>query len=180
MLKLPNERSGVRDMNPAQPELKHRWPKVRDKLVLALLPTVAVVPTIALLEAFGRQHLMCSSLASSAFLIYADPGHEMNGIRALVVSQMTAAGVGWLMWLLFGGGFAAAAGAIPLSILLMILLKAVYPPAAIHPPALSTALAFAMHTDPTSSFILFAIAVGITGLLVVLQQVVSGLIRSNP
>jgi hypothetical protein len=33
---------------------------------------------------------------------------------------------------------------------------------AVHPPAVSTALAFAMHLDPTDSFLLFAMAVGIT------------------
>jgi hypothetical protein len=47
----------------------------------------------------------------------------MNSMHAVVVSQMTAAGVGWLMWLLLGGGYAAAACATPLAILLMILLK---------------------------------------------------------
>jgi CBS-domain-containing membrane protein len=83
---------------------------------------------------------------------------------------MTAAGAGWLMWLLLSGGYAAAASAIPLAILLMILLKAV------HPPAVSTALAFAMYLDPTDSFVLFAMAVGITALLVVLQRAVSWLI----
>jgi CBS-domain-containing membrane protein len=79
---------------------------------------------------------------------------------------MTAAGVGWLMWLLLGGGYAAAACAIALTILLLILLKAV------HPPAISTALAFAMNFDTTGSFILFAMAVGFTALLVVLQRAV--------
>jgi CBS-domain-containing membrane protein len=112
-------------------------------------------------------------MASSAFLIYWDPRNEMNSVHAVVVSQMTAAGVGWLMWLLLGGGYAAAAGAIPLAILLMILLKAV------HPPAVATALAFAMHLDPTGSFGLFAIAVGFTALLVVLQRAVSWLIGGN-
>jgi hypothetical protein len=52
----------------------------------------------------------------------------------------------------------------------MILLKAV------HPPAVSTALAFAMHLDPTGSFALFGMAVGFTALLVVLQRAVSWLI----
>jgi hypothetical protein len=158
--------------------LPQRRLSVREALLLALLPTATVLPMIAVLEAFGRQHLLCSSLASSAFLIYVDPRNEMNGVRALVVSQMTAAGVGWLMWLLLGGGFAAAASAIPLAILLMILLQAVYPPAAVHPPAVSTALAFALHTDPSGSFVLFAMAVGMTALLVVLQRAVSWLIRS--
>ena len=116
---------------------------------------------------------MCASLASSALLIYLDPEHEMNGVKTLAVSQMTAAGAGWLTWLLLGGGYAAAACAIPLTILLMILLKAV------HPPGVATALAFAMHLDPHGSFVLFAIAVGMTALLVALQRAVSWLIGGN-
>src|SRR5262249_22535762 len=128
---------------------------------------------LGVIEAFGQHHLLCSSLASSALLIYLDPWHEMNGVRALVVSQMTAAGTGWLMWLLLSGGYAAAASAIPLAILLMIFLKAG------SPPAVSTALAFAMHLDPTDSFVLFAMAVGITALLVVLQRAVSWLIGGS-
>src|SRR5262249_58390731 len=96
----------------------------RDSLILALLTTGTVLPMIAVIEAFGGHHLMCAGLASSAYLIYANPGLEMNGVRALVVSQMTAAGVGWMMWLLFGGGFAAAVIAMPLAILLMVLLEA--------------------------------------------------------
>jgi CBS-domain-containing membrane protein len=165
------------DAKAAQSESKQHWPSVRDNLLRALLPTGTVLPVIAILEPFGRHHLMCSSLASSAYLIYADPGHEMNGARSLVISQMTAAGVGWLMWLLLGGGFAAAAIAIPLAILLMILLKSVYPPVTVHSPAVSTALAFAMHPEPSGGFVLFAIAVGITALLVVLQRTLSWLVR---
>ena len=160
-------------MQTAQPGLKQRRLSVWDELLLALLPTATVLPMLGVIEAFGRHHLLCASLASSAFLIYLDPRHEMNGVRSLVISQMTSAGAGWLMWLLLGGGYAAAACAIPLAILLMILLKAV------HPPAVSTALAFAMRLDPTGSFVLFAMAVGITAVLVVLQRAVSWLIRSN-
>src|SRR5215471_14271664 len=160
-------------MKTEQPGLKQRRLSVRDKLLLALLPTATVLPMLGVIEVFGRHHLLCASMAASAFLIYWDPRNEMNSVHAVVVSQMTASGVGWLMWLLLGGGFAAAAIAIPLAILLMILLKAV------HPPAVATALAFAMHLDPTGSFVLFAIAVGFTVLLVVLQRAVSWLIRSN-
>ena len=167
------ERLGVSDKKTAPPGLKRRRLNVRDKLLLALLPTATVLPMLGVIETFGRHHMMCASMASSAFLIYWDPRNEMNSVRAVVVSQMTGAGVGWLMWLLFGGGFAAAGCAIPLAILLMILFKAV------HPPAVATALAFAMHLDPTGSFGLFAIAVGFTALLVVLQRALSWLIGGN-
>jgi CBS-domain-containing membrane protein len=163
----------VSDVKTEQPGLKQRRLSVRDKLRLALLPTATVLSMLGVIEAFGRHHLLCASLASSAFLIYWDPRNEMNSVHAVVVSQMTAAGVGWLMWLLLGGGYAAAACAIPLAILLLILLKAV------HPPAVSTALAFAMRLDPTGNFVLFALAVGFTALLVVLQRAVSCLIGGN-
>jgi CBS-domain-containing membrane protein len=163
----------VNDVKAARPRLKQRRLSVWDMLLLALLPTGTVLPMLGVIEAFGRHHLLCSSLASSAFLIYLDPRHEMNGVRALVGSQMTAAGAGWVMWLLLGGGYAASASAIPLAILLMILLRAV------HPPAVSTALAFAMHLDPSGSFVLYALAVAITALLVVLKWALSWLIRSN-
>src|SRR5262249_48701206 len=120
-------------MKKEQPRLNQRRLSVRDKLLLALLPTATVLPVLGVVEAFGRHHLLCASMASSAFLIYWDPRNEMNSVHAVVVSQMTAGGVGWLMWLLLGGGYAAAACAIPLATLLMILLEAV------HPPAVSTA-----------------------------------------
>src|SRR5262245_62024959 len=167
------ERFGVGDLKTAQPGLKQRQLSVLDKLLLALLPTATVLPMLGVIEVFGRHHLLCASMASSAFLIYWDPGNEMNSVHAVVVSQMTAAGVGWLMWRLLGGGFAAAACVIPLAILLMILLQAV------HPPAVATALAFSMHLDPTGSFVLFPLAVGFMALLVVLQRAVSWLIRGN-
>jgi CBS-domain-containing membrane protein len=165
--------AGVSDEIAALPGSNQRRLSVRDELLLALLPTVTVLLMLGVIQAFGRYHLLCASLASSAFLIYWDPRNQMNSVRAVVVAQLTAAGVGWLMWLLFGGGFAAAGCAIPLAILLMILLNAV------HPPAVSTALAFAMRLDPTGSLILFAIAVGLTALLVALQRVVLWSIRIN-
>jgi CBS-domain-containing membrane protein len=152
--------------------MTQRLLSLRDQLLLALVPTATVLPTLGVIEVFGGHHLLCASLASSAFLVFLDPGHEMNSVRSLAVSQLTAAGVGWLTGLLLGGGYAAAATAIPMAIVLMILFKAV------HPPAVSTALAFAMRRDPNDRFVLFAIAVGMTALLVVLQRAVSSTIRS--
>jgi CBS-domain-containing membrane protein len=139
---------------------------VSDELLLALLPTGIVLAMIALIESSGRHHLLCASLASSAFLIYLDPEHQANAVRTLIISQMTAAGVGWTMWTLLGTGYAATGSSMALAILLMILLDAV------HPPAVSTALAFAMHSDENSSVTLFGLAFGITAVLVLLQRVV--------
>lgn len=143
---------------------------VRDELLLAILPTGTVLAVLALIESLGRHHLLCASLASSAFLIYLDPEHQTNAVRTLILSQMTAAGVGWAMWLVLGPGYAATGSSMALAILLMILLDAV------HPPAVSTALAFAMHADESSSVTLFALAVGLTAVLVLLQRAVLWLV----
>src|SRR5262249_28927171 len=67
------ERLGVRDMKTAQPGLKQSRLSIRDKLLLALLPTATVLPMLGVIETFGRHHLLCASKASSAFLIYWDP-----------------------------------------------------------------------------------------------------------
>ena len=142
-----------------------------DGLLLALLPTASVVLILCLFASFGRQHLLCASLASSAFLIYLEPTHQTNAIRTLILSQMTAAGVGWAMWRLLGPGNAAAGSSMALSIMLMILLNAV------HPPAVSTALAFALRVDKNSSLVLFALAVVIIVVLVLLQRAVTWFLR---
>lgn len=123
--------------------------RILDELLLALLPIVTVLLMFALLEAFGGYHLLCAALASSAFLVYLDPGHQANAVRTLILSQMSAAGVGWALWLILGPGYTALGSSMAVSILLMILLDA------LHPPAVSTALAFAMHTDRNSGVLLF-------------------------
>lgn len=156
--------------NATEAGVKRRRMSASDELLLALLPTATVLVVIALIESLGRHHLLCASLASSAFLIYLEPGHQTNAVRTLVLSQTTAAGVGWVMWKLLGPGYAATGSAMALAILLMILLDAV------HPPAVSTALAFAMRADPGGSVTLFGLAVGITAVLVLLQRAVVWLV----
>lgn len=65
------------------------------ELALAALPTVTVLGTLALVSAVTTQRLLFASLASSAFLIYLDPEHGTNRVRALVVSQVLAVALGW-------------------------------------------------------------------------------------
>jgi CBS-domain-containing membrane protein len=139
---------------------------LRDELLLAVLPTVTVLLVLGLVKPLGHQHLLCATLASSAMLIYLDPRHETNTVRTLVLAQMTAALVGWALCLLFGPGFLAAGTSMTLTIFLMILFDAV------HPPAASTALAFALGPGGKSSLVVFGLAVGIIATLVLLQQVV--------
>ncbi len=137
---------------------------LKGELLLAMLPTVTVLLVLLAVETLSRQRLLFASLASSAFLIYLDPEHGMNRVRSLVLSQLAAAGIGLLLYLLLGPGYAAAGTAMVVTILLMILADAV------HPPAVSTALSFALRAGDESNLLLFAMALGITAALVAIQR----------
>ena len=156
---------------PTEIQKKPRRLRLKDELLLALLPTATVLLTLALVEHLGgRQHLLCAALASSAFLIYLDPDHETNAVRTLVLSQMMAAGLGWVVWSVLGPGFISAGIAMSALILLMILLNVV------HPPAVTTSLAFSLRPDNNSSLFLFVLAIAITAALVLLQRAVTWLV----
>ena len=94
------------------------------------------------------------------FLIYLDPQHGTNNVHTLVISQMTAAVVGFVTFLVLGPGYFAAGGAMVFTIVLMILFDVV------HPPAVATTLGFAFRSGSENNLLLFGVAVGITGLLV--------------
>lgn len=135
-----------------------------DELLLAVLPTVTVLLVLGLVEVLSRQRLLFASLASSAFLIYLDPRHPTNAVRTLVVSQIGAAVLGLVAHLAVGPGYPAAAGAMVATIVGMILADAV------HPPAVSTALAFAFRAGDEANAVLFALAVGVTAALVGIER----------
>lgn len=137
---------------------------VKEELTLALLPTVTVLLVFALVQAWSRQQLLFASLASSAFLIYLDPGHATNKVRTLVLSQMLAAFIGFGIYFVFGPGYLSAAGAMIVSIVAMVTLDAV------HPPAVSTALAFAFRSNNENNLLLFGLSVFLIVLLVGLQR----------
>lgn len=144
---------------------------IRTELALALLPTVTVLAVLGLVEILSRQRLLFASLASSAFLIYLDPGHATNRVRTLVLAQMGAAGIGLAGYLGLGPGYLSAGVAMVATIVLMIVLDVV------HPPAVSTALSFALRAGDEKNLVLFALAVAITAALVVLQRTALWLIR---
>ena len=139
---------------------------LKGEFALALLPTLVVLLVFSLVELLSRQRLLFASLASSAFLIYLDPQHGTNRVRTLVLSQLLAAGVGFAAYFLLGPGHPYLAGGIAmvLTIVAMILLDAV------HPPAASTSLAFAFRAGDESSLAIFGLAVLITAMLVGLQR----------
>ena len=153
-----------------QPAPTRRRLSLRDELMLALLPTLTILVVLALVETWSKQRLLFASLASSAFLIYLDPQHGTNRVRTLVFSQMLAAFIGFAAFSLFGPGYFAAAGAMLLVITLMIVFDV------LHPPAVSTSLAFAFRSGAESNLLLFALAVGLIAVLVLLQRFSSWLL----
>ena len=115
-------------------------------------------------EVLSQQRLLFASLASSAFLIYLDPQHGTNAVRTLVLAQSMAAVIGWVIYSCFGSGYLSGGAAMVLTILLMIVFDAV------HPPAVSTSLSFALRAGKESNLVLFCLAVGITVGLVMLER----------
>ena len=136
------------------------------EFVVALMPTAVVLIVLALVEALSDQRLLFASLASSAFLIYLDPEHGANRIRTLVLAQLAAATLGLITYLALGSTYTSAGTAMVLSIVLMIALDAV------HPPAVATSVSFAWRAGDASNLLLFCLALAITAVLVVLQRVV--------
>jgi len=136
----------------------------KHELVLAVLPTLTVLGVLLFVEILNRQRLLFSALAASAFLIYLDPLHGTNAIRTLVVSHLGAATVGLLSYQALGPGYFSGGGAMIVTILFMILLDVV------HPPAVSTSLVFAFRADDETNLVLFALAVGVTAALILLER----------
>ncbi len=139
-----------------------RW---RDELFLALLPTATVLIVFAVVENFSEQRLLFASLASSAFLIYLDPHHGTNSTRTLVLAQLGAAGLGYAGFEFLGPGYGSAAAAMGATTVFMIVADVV------HPPAVSTALSFAFRSGADSNLVLFALAVGLVAVLILLEKV---------
>ncbi len=52
---------------PTEIQTKPRRMRLKDELLLALLPTATVLLTLALVERLGGQHLLCAALASTRF-----------------------------------------------------------------------------------------------------------------
>lgn len=157
------EKESLKPVEGANRGMRRRLP-LRGELMLAALPTVTVLLVLLMVEVLSEQRLLFASLAASAFLIYLDPQHGMNSVRSLIMAQMGAALLGVCTFLLLGPGYDAAALAMVCTILLMILSDAV------HPPAVSTALSFALRAGDESNVLLFGLAVAITAVLVLLER----------
>lgn len=158
------ERESLKPIEGADRALRKRL-DLRGELTLALLPTLTVLVVLGFVEILSQQRLLFASLASSAFLIYLDPQHGTNSVRTLAVSQLLAAALGWTLYAVLGPGYDSAGSAMVATIGLMIVLDAV------HPPAVATAMSFALRAGDASNLVLFGLAVGMTAVLVVLERV---------
>ena len=157
------QRSGLKSVQSSRRSFRHRL-GLKDELALAAAPTTTVLIVMGFVEVLSQQRLLFASLASSAFLIYLDPQHGTNLVRTLVLAQAMAAVLGWLIYSLFGPGYLSGGIAMVLTILLMIVLDAV------HPPAVSTSLSFALRAGDEKNLMLFSLAVAMTVVLVGLER----------
>jgi CBS-domain-containing membrane protein len=155
--------SSLKPLEGANRSLRRRldW---KGELALATAPTLVILSVFALVEVLTRQRLLFASLASSAFLIYLDPQHGTNTVRTLAISQMMAAGIGFITYMLLGSGYVSGGTAMIVTIVLMILLDVM------HPPAVSTSLSFALKAGNENNLVVFGLAVGITALLIGLER----------
>ena len=143
----------------------------KGELALAVLPTLTVLLVLAFLEALTRQQVLFASLAASAFLIYLDPEHPTNRVRTLVLSHLGAAVLGFGAQALLGTSYAASAVALVGTIVFVVSLDLV------HPPAVATALSFAFRDELDSALVVFGLAVGMTAALVVMEDLTMRLFR---
>ncbi len=146
---------------------------IKTEIALAIMPSITVVAVLMLLQAFSKQQLLFSSLASSAFLIYLDPKHPANSIRTLVIAQTSAAIIGYLTFLVAGTGYVAASFSMIIAIVVMILSRAM------HPPAVSTALLFAFQPPKANTLLLFLFAVLLLVILIILQRLSLWIIKKS-
>jgi CBS-domain-containing membrane protein len=147
----------------AKPAYVRRLPLSRE-IALVLLPTATILMALGCVQAFQSQQVLFASLASSAFLIYLNPGQRGASLRALTISQSLAAILGETASAFLGPGMGSAALAMSLLILLLIVLDA------LHPPAVGTALAFTFRAPSTNLVELFGLVLFVLLILILLQR----------
>lgn len=157
------------------PFQKHRSKKytLKTEIALAVIPTTTILIVLMATETFGRQQILFSSLACSAFLIYLDPEHQVNTVRTLLIAQTSAAIIGYVAYTLVGWIYLSAAISMLAIISLMIFTKAV------HPPAISTCLIFIYNESKLNTLFVFLSALILLILLIGLQKISVWLIRRD-
>ncbi len=142
-------------------------------VLLALMPASVMVGVLLLLNLFGKQEVLFSSLASSTFLIYLDPQHPANSVRTLIIAQLSAAAISYLVYIVIRAGYTSAAISMIIAIAVMIIAKAM------HPPAVSTALVFAFQQTKPNTLLMFFFAVCLLVILIILQRASLWLIKQS-
>jgi CBS-domain-containing membrane protein len=137
---------------------------IKGELALAIPPTLVVIGVIFLIEGVTKQKLLFASLAASAFLIYYDPMNRINSVRVMVVAQLLGFIFGFGAAMALGPGYVAGAIAMAATIVSLILLDIV------HPPAVSTALGFAFVSTKDKALLIFLVALILIAALVLLQR----------
>jgi CBS-domain-containing membrane protein len=158
--------------NTARRRLRRRL-TLKGEFTLAILPTLTVLLVLGLIQALTEQRLLFASLASSAFLIYLDPEHGTNSVRTLTIAHLAAATIGLVTYSLLGDGYLSGGIAMVATITLMIFADAV------HPPAVATAMAFALRSGDASNIFIFGIAVIASGALIVLERALLWMLARN-
>ena len=144
---------------------------LRQQFGLAIMPTVVVLLMVSCVQALRNQPLIFNSLASSAFLVYLDPEHPTNRVRTFLIAQGSAALLGFASVSLLGTGFLAPGVALVLTVVLVITLDAM------HPPAMSTALSFAFHMRSLKTLAIFALTMVVIASLAALQKAAFWLVK---
>lgn len=144
---------------------------LRGELLLAIPPTLVTLLAVFLVEALRDERILFASLASSAFLIYRDPSHPMNGVRIMVLAHLVGIALALAAAAALGAGYAAGATAMVATIFVLVVLGAV------HPPAVSTALGFAFQQRQGDDAALFLVALVLVAALVVMQRIAAWTIR---
>lgn len=169
---MTNSKKSLRPIKGANRSLRKRF-SLGDELKLALLPTTIVLLVFIFVEVLSHQRLLFASLASSAFLIYLDPEHGTNRVRTLILSQMMAAVLGLVVYVVLGPHYYSAAIGMVATIFLMIVFDAM------HPPAVATALSFSFRAGDESNVALFGLSVLITAILVILARAMLWILARN-
>jgi hypothetical protein len=144
---------------------------VRQQFCLALMPTVIVLLMVGCVQALRNQPLTFTSLASSAFLVYLDPEHPSNRVRAFLIAQGSGALLGFGVASLLGPGILAPGVALVVTIVLIITLDAM------HLPAISTALSFALHKSSLKILAIFGLTMVVIASLVALRKAALWLVQ---
>lgn len=134
------------------------------QLALAIPPTVTSLLVLFAIEELTRQRILYGSLVASAFLIYRDPRHPMNGLRPMALGHLAACAIGVGAGVAIGAGYLAGGVAVVLTAALLIGLGQ------LHPPAVTTALGFAFFVQEERSVRVFLVALLILTALILMQR----------